>query len=475
MTLSSDLSEQAYFPLMSGMRTDDVLVPDGRLLGVRPWEERRTEGWLAFKNWLAKETELFKEPSSITLMGVMDDREVCLGVEIGSSGGTARLSIAPESVTADQVERLMKRREWSERHAPSERGAQTKDKTVVEYRASRSTALGTGLLADVVDIFQHVFKVPHADGITLKMTFRLTGRVRASQFVQSTLPIVGGRLSSITEDEVNTAVFTRDQDDLGRIVYRHLCRILGRAPKVDKANAWEFSLGSRTVHASPTYPRVILIVPAVPKPFGLKEFPKRHVELVVKTAYLRLLEHENSLSAMIDIPAYPFVPRHLDDAIDSLQTFFNRLASEYSMSTEGRTRYRAIFPEAEKAATEPKSSEEDDPLPPALQALIHLDEDGTGSLDPHHVAHICGHDRDAILTYLRIVQEQELDWRSGADEATADGNEEEAATQNHEADGWANTYRHLRSALEVTVLPGGKGSCVHCEAPMAAAVSNSWP
>ncbi|WP_241387375.1 T3SS (YopN, CesT) and YbjN peptide-binding chaperone 1 [Rhodococcus sp. CH91] len=459
---------------MSGMRTDDVLVPDGRLLGVRPWEERRTEGWLAFKNWLARETELFKEPSSIMCTGVMEDREVCLQIEISSSGGTARLSIAPESVTPDQVERLMKRREWSERHAPSERGAETKGKTVVEYRASRSTALGTGLLADVVDIFQHVFKVPHADGITLKMTFRLNGRVRASQFVQSTLPIVGGRLSSITEDEVNTAVFARGQDDLGRIVYRHLCRILGRAPKVDKANSWEFSVSSRTVHArvSPTYPRVILIVPAVPKPFGLKEFPKRHVELVVKTAYLRLLEHENSLSAMIDIPAYPFVPRHLDDAIDNLHTFFNRLAGEYSMSTEGRTRYRAIFSEVEKAATEPTSSE-DDLLPPALQALIHLDDDGTGTLDPHHVAHVCGHDRDAILAYLRIVQEQEIDWRSGADEATADGDEEEAAAQNHEADGWANTYRHLRSALEVTVLPGGKGPCVHCEVPMAAAVSRS--
>ncbi|MFD6894107.1 hypothetical protein ACFWB0_06090 [Rhodococcus sp. NPDC060086] len=102
-------------------------------------------------------------------------------------------------------------------------------------------------------------------------------------------------------------------------------------------------------------------------------------------------------------------------------------------------------------------------MPRAVQTLLHLDEDGTAALDARRVAHICGHDRNAILGYLRISKEQELEWRVSADEATADGDSEEADACNHEAEGWLTTYGQLRGALGDAV-PSGNGVCRYCDA-----------
>ncbi|OWY80491.1 hypothetical protein B9C99_17795 [Rhodococcus sp. BUPNP1] len=276
----------------------------------------------------------------------------------------------------------------------------------------------------------------------------------------------------MTESELNTAVIVQDRGELGKLVFRSLKRMFDDRVRLVRPESWEIPLGSQMVRVmvGPSYPRVLVIVPKMARPFGFAEFPERRVEMLVRTSYLRFVDDGQHLSVVIDIPAHPFVPRHLDDAIAQLQDFINRCKTEYGAGEEGRTRYQAIYQDGSpKVAQKTGEDDEGESLPPALSALIHLDEDGTKVLEPVKVAHICNHDRDAILEYLRLVKEQELEWSASADEATASGETEEAASCNHEAAAWANTYQRLRAALEVTVLPGSGGACEDC----AAKVDNS--
>ncbi|MEV0946546.1 O-acetyl-ADP-ribose deacetylase [Rhodococcus sp. NPDC049939] len=98
--------------------------------------------------------------------------------------------------------------------------------------------------------------------------------------------------------------------------------------------------------------------------------------------------------------------------------------------------------------------DEDDPgLPPALMALIHLDPGGHGLLTAHEVATVCGYDRDAVLEYLKITQEREIEWRKFAETAIGEGDLEEADACEYELRAWARTYQSLRSALRVIALP----------------------
>ncbi|HEY5858391.1 MAG TPA: hypothetical protein VIW24_31315 [Aldersonia sp.] len=86
-------------------------------------------------------------------------------------------------------------------------------------------------------------------------------------------------------------------------------------------------------------------------------------------------------------------------------------------------------------------------LPPGLQCLLQLDPDA--SMQARDVATVCGNDRDAIVDYLRICDEQEATSRAAAAEA---GDVAEAGAADHEANSWARTAVTLREALWLVVL-----------------------
>jgi hypothetical protein len=448
---------------MTGSHTEDILLPKRRMYAAETWEERRRDAWSSFTSWLREEIWDVRGPASIVLEVELGVRTI--GVEIESSpGGPKRVAVPTRLFDEQELERIRASSRWAEMSirrsvpAPSE---------ILEFRLkSVSRVFGA---RDLAELFERIFALPHPEGTSVRIIDHTTGRVRTSRFRHRTVP--PGRetrqYSLMTESELNTAVIVRDRSELGRLVFRSLKRMFDDRVKVVRPESWEIPLGSQMVRVivGPSHPRVLIVAPKMPRPFGFEEFPERRVEMLVSTSYLRFVDDGQHLSVVIDIPAHPFVPRHLDDAIGQLQDFINRCKSEYGAGKEGRTRYQAIYqsgsPRAERKSDK---DDEDESLPPALLALIHLDEDGTKVFDPVEVAHVCNHDRDAILEHLRVVKEQELEWSASADEATASGDTEEAASCNHEAAAWVNTYQRLRAALEVTVLPGSGEACEDCAA-----------
>ncbi|WP_238419513.1 hypothetical protein [Gordonia sp. 'Campus'] len=105
-------------------------------------------------------------------------------------------------------------------------------------------------------------------------------------------------------------------------------------------------------------------------------------------------------------------------------------------------------------AWDPDSSNsgDDDELPTPVQILIQLDSEGDEFLSPEEVARVCHHDAEAILAYIRTVEEQMINWRTRADNASAEGDAEEAAAASHEALAWEKTARDLRGALRHVAL-----------------------
>ncbi|WP_084385749.1 O-acetyl-ADP-ribose deacetylase [Rhodococcus sp. WMMA185] len=130
----------------------------------------------------------------------------------------------------------------------------------------------------------------------------------------------------------------------------------------------------------------------------------------------------------------------------------------FTPSVEGRPAVGPLSERRDAPSTaltvDQTEDDEDDPgLPPALMALIHLDPGGHGLLTAHEVATVCGHDRDAVLEYLKITQEREIEWRKSAETAIGEGDLEEADACEYELRAWARTYQSLRSALRVIALP----------------------
>lgn len=448
---------------MTGSRTEDILLPKRRVYAAETWEERHRDAWASFAGWLRGEIWDIDGPASIVLEAELGVRTV--GVEIESrSGGPSRVGVPARLLNEQELERIRSSSRWEEK---SMRASVPTPSELVEFRLKSATsAFG---VRDLAELFERVFALPHPNGTSVRIIDHTTGGIRTRRFEHRTVP--PGRetrhYSLMTESELNTAVIVQDRSELGKLVFRSLKRMFDDRVRLVGPESWEIPLGSQMVRVmvGPSYPRVLLIAPKVARPFGFAEFPERRVEMLVRTSYLRFVDDGKHLSVVVDIPAHPFVPRHLDDAVGQLQDFINRCRSEYAAGKEGRTRYQAIYqggsPKFEEGEDEDDKHE---PLPSALLALIHLDEDGTKVLEPIKVAHVCNHDRNAILEYLRLVKEQELEWLASADEATASGDAEEAASCNHEAAAWENTYQRLRAALEVTVLPGSGGACEDCAA-----------
>lgn len=386
-----------------------------------------------------------------------------------TAGGPSRVAVPARLLNEKELERIRALSRWEEK---STRVSGRVPSDLVEFRLK--SAAKTFGARDLVELFERVFELSHPNGTSVKIVDHTSGRIRTRRFVHRTVP--PGRetrhYSLMTESELNTAVIVQDRVELGKLVFRSLKRMFDDRVRLVRPESWEISLGSQRVRVmvGPSYPRILIVAPKMPRPFGFAEFSERRVEMLVRTSYLRFVDDGKHLSVVVDVPAHPFVPRHLDDAIGQLQDFIDRCKSEYGAGKEGRARYEAIYQnESPKAEKTVDTGDEDRPLPPALLALIHLDEDGTRALEPIKVAHVCNHDRDAILEYLRLVKEQELEWLASADEATSSGDTEEAASCNHEAAAWESTYRRLREAPEITVLQASADPCADC----AASVENT--
>ncbi|GAB93038.1 T3SS (YopN, CesT) and YbjN peptide-binding chaperone 1 [Gordonia rhizosphera] len=155
---------------------------------------------------------------------------------------------------------------------------------------------------------------------------------------------------------------------------------------------------------------------------------------------LKFALHGKMLMLRAYLYADPPVEAHLFRCLDECRTVFQD-AQEIADDVSGRLAW----------SPEPESSTDDD-LPTLIQILVQLDAGGEVELSDEEVARICGHDREAILRYIRIVEQQMINWRNSADEALTSGDSDEAEVCLHEAEGWAKTARDLRGALRAVAL-----------------------
>ena len=123
------------------------------------------------------------------------------------------------------------------------------------------------------------------------------------------------------------------------------------------------------------------------------------------------------------------------------------LTKWFDFLTEGSGDVAAVVAEARSAA-------KDDNLPAGLMCLLQLDDDDVSPLTTREIAAVCDLDRDAILHYIKVCEEQRFSWRSSIYDALEREDEEEAAACEHEEKAWAATTKSLRAALRFVVLSG---------------------
>ncbi|RVW06015.1 macro domain-containing protein [Rhodococcus spongiicola] len=150
------------------------------------------------------------------------------------------------------------------------------------------------------------------------------------------------------------------------------------------------------------------------------------------------------------VVAFPEVVDLLRRAVDLFSTL---TPSVDARSTDSLPRERGDVPSSTPTDDGTEDDEDDPGLPPALMTLIHLDPGGYGLLTAHEVASVCGHDRDAVLDYLRITQVHEIKWRESAKTARGESDSKKGDARDYESRAWARTYESLRSALRVIALP----------------------
>jgi hypothetical protein len=90
-------------------------------------------------------------------------------------------------------------------------------------------------------------------------------------------------------------------------------------------------------------------------------------------------------------------------------------------------------------------------LPERLLTLIQLDHDGETSLEPRLVSSVCDHDRGLVLRFMRIVEQEALNWDASAEEARSADDAATAEVCEGEAAAWQRTLAQLRAALRYLV------------------------
>ncbi|MGI8722650.1 MAG: T3SS (YopN, CesT) and YbjN peptide-binding chaperone 1 [Geodermatophilaceae bacterium] len=259
-----------------------------------------------------------------------------------------------------------------------------------------------------------------------------------------------------TDDDEPIAIEPRDRDHLIELVDAALVSVVGGVPAHDDDGDIPIRSGSAIVfvRVAEDGPFIELFSPVLVEVEGSPLALERISQLNRWVRFVSFGWDAGTVHASMHLYCHPFVPEHLRHAVAVLTSVADRLDDELRLGLGGR----AFFGEEEDGGTDdapagPGDSAEDeagdDELPEALLTLIQLDADAAGSISAQEAAEICGRNRRDILDYIRIAEEQVIEWRSSAEEALGDGDREEAAACTHEGKAWQSTVDLLRSALRL--------------------------
>ena len=257
--------------------------------------------------------------------------------------------------------------------------------------------------------------------------------------------------------ELPLAIMPENRDEPVALVDRVLAGRFGRPPVKDDDGDIPVRSGSALVFVRvvKSAPVIEIFAPLVKSIANRTRAAEVLIDLNKRNRLVKFFLNGDYVIGGVALPALPFVPRHLTDMFSMFSKLAADIDEQLAKDLGGRLPF---FQEESEADVDRVSSDsdsefdDDEGLPSELQTLLELDAEGRGDLDPADIAHICGNDRDKILSFIRDSSNQEIEWRKSAELALSEGDKDEAAACKHEADAWANTVEELRAALRVVVI-----------------------
>ncbi|MDH6680551.1 hypothetical protein M2284_004780 [Rhodococcus sp. LBL1] len=402
---------------LSAMQNDDILILD--------WiEESTVEGFTPWMQFLLWDNEFVR-------------------AEVSSNAYLAPLyTLAPEA-----EERLCELGWARPTHLPHE----DPDDGSPAFFVDKEQRWADQIAAMTVTTLREIWNVPHPSFLNTE----IIGTLEGTDLVATDIAEADADPFDLDD---SAAVAPRDPDELRDLVARTVEQAMGFAPELDEDGDVVLKLDDQPVFviSHPDRPLVRVWVPLLHSVAGRTRAAENVCDLTRRWPGIRFTLDDDRLNASIDISGNPFVPRHLVDALDLFGKFVPTVDTAFAARFDGsrfadgvpRGEFDEMLPDAVAGAEEDTGE-----LPPALLTLLHLDPNGSGALSAREVAAVCGHDRDAVLEYLRITKEQELSWRESSRTARAEDDSEEADVCDGEARAWAQTHESLRAALRLIALP----------------------
>ncbi|SEL36936.1 T3SS (YopN, CesT) and YbjN peptide-binding chaperone 1 [Rhodococcus maanshanensis] len=289
------------------------------------------------------------------------------------------------------------------------------------------------LASMAVSAFRDVWSVPHPSF--------LRAEAIGSRGANLAGPTVRDWLASDVDPML--AVAPRDPDHLRDLVEAALTDLLGDQPQVDSDGDFVLTLEGHAVFVIPhaTEPVVRLWVPLLYRIGGRTRAAETVADLTARWSHLRFVLREDRLNAVIEVPGFPFVPRHLTDLLDRITAFLATVDRAFA------ARFDAV---GYRTTPSPATDHECVPdVPPSLMAVMQLVLFGEGDLDAEMAADVCERDRTTILEYMRISAERDAEWRGSLEKARAEADPDEIALCEGEAAAWSDTLAALSGALRV--------------------------
>lgn len=259
-----------------------------------------------------------------------------------------------------------------------------------------------------------------------------------------------------TDDAEPIAIEPVDRDHLIELVDAALVSVVGGVPAHDDDGDIPIRSGSAIVfvRVAEDGPFIELFSPVLVDVEGSPLALERISQLNRWVRFVSFGWDSGTVHASMHLYCHPFVPEHLRHAVGVLTSVADRLDDELRLGLGGRRFFGDEEGDGTGGSPGADSSGDhtdldDGELPEALITMMQLNANTDGAVSAEEAADICGRSRRDILRYIRIAEEQVIEWRSSAEEALGAGDNDEWAACTREGKSWQTTVDLLRSALRL--------------------------
>lgn len=190
------------------------------------------------------------------------------------------------------------------------------------------------------------------------------------------------------------AVTPTDADHLRELIARSLIAMLGVPPERDPDGDIPVRVGDAIMFVGPLGDTldVQLFAPLVRDISDRTRAAELTADLNRKWSRIKFVLIDDRMSAFLEVPGNPFVPQHLMDTCKVFSDFLRTVDDEFATRFGGDLFFIRDSPSTADATADAAEVE----VPPELLTLLHLDSDGTETIDAETVVDVCGRDRDQV-------------------------------------------------------------------------------